>query len=115
MDIKGTELLKILEKRKKKLSWWQIFRHKKIDRRIERLKELGLNNYYWKIAEDVWQRSETFDPDLIVRNRIKSKEIMDANEPIGRCLNCEVGTIFETDPLERIGQCYMCFEEFKLS
>jgi len=113
MNIKGTELLKILENRRQKLSWHQLFKRRKIESRIERLKELGLNDYYSEF-NDIWTKCETFDPDLQVHNRKKSKEIIDANEPIGRCLNCEFGTIFETDPLERIGQCNRCFEEFKL-
>ena len=114
MDIKGTELLKILEKRKKKLSWYQLFKYRKIESRIERLKELGLNNYYWEF-NDVWTRCETFDPDLLVYNRRKSKEIMDGNEVVSSCLNCKTGAIFETDPIEKIGQCNNCFTEFKLS
>ena len=115
MNIKGTELLKILEKRKENLSWWQVFKHKKLDNRIQRLKELGLTNYYWEIAEDVWRRAETFDPDLSVRNKIKTKEIQEGNECVSRCLNCRDGAIFEIDPIEKIGQCHMCFTEFKLS
>jgi len=114
MNIKGTELLKILENRRQKLSWYQLFKRRKIESRIERLKELGLNDYYSEF-NDVWTRCETFDPDLSIHNRKKSKEIMDGNEVICSCLNCgKIGAIFETDPLERIGQCNRCFEEFKL-
>jgi len=114
MNVKGTELLKIFEERKEKLSWWQVFKHKKIDSGIERLKELGLNDYYWEF-NDVWKRAETFDPDLSVRNKIKTKEIKEGNECVGSCPNCKYGAIFEKDPIEKIGQCHDCFEEFKLS
>ena len=113
-NVKGTELLKLLEKRKQKLFWYQLFKRKKIESRIERLKEIGLNYYYWEF-NNVWQRCETFDPDLDVRNKKKMKEIMNGNDCVGNCLNCKTGAIFEIDPIEKIGQCYMCFTEFKLS
>ena len=113
-QLKGTELLKLFQKRKKNLSWWQILKCKKIDSKITRLKELGLNDYYWEF-NDVWQRCETFDPDLSVRNKIKSKRITDGNECVSSCLNCKTGAIFEIDPMEKIGQCHICFTEFKLS
>ena len=113
MDIKGTELLKIFENRMQKLSWYQLFKRKKIKSRIERLKELGLNDYYSEF-NDVWTKCETFDPDLSVRNSMKRKEIME-NECVSFCPSCgRLGAIFVTDNVERIGQCHICLEEFKL-
>lgn len=45
----------------------------------------------------------------------KRKEIVDGNKPISQCPNCPIGFIWETDNIEKIGQCDRCFEEFKLS
>ena len=111
--MKGTELLELFEAKTKKLSWYQISKCKKIERRIERLKILGLNKDYWE-HNGVYTKCETFDPDISVRNRIKSKEITEGNDCISGCLNCKLGAIFEIDPIEKIGQCNVCFTEFKL-
>jgi len=112
MLIKGNELIRLFEKQIYDLHFWNIFKKKKLRERIDRVHNF---DYYDKNTNGTYRIVEFFDPDLLVRNRIKSKLIVDGNEYIGKCLNCKIGGIFEIDPIEKIGQCYRCFTEFKLS
>lgn len=113
--IKGIEILKIFEKQIDSSHFWQIFKKKKIEHRIERLQFLGLHEYYNENQDGTYSKVEMFDPDKLVMNNKKMKEIMDGNRCVSKCLNCRYGAIFEVDPIEKIGQCHMCFTEFKLS
>jgi len=109
--VKGTELKKIFESKMNKLCFWQILKKKKLRERIDRVHNY---DYYDKNPDGTYRIVELFDPDLDIRDEHKRKEIMDGNECVGKCLNCKIGGIFEIDSIERIGQCHICFTEFKL-
>lgn len=53
--------------------------------------------------------------DGIVKFLLKSKEVRKDNNKIDSCPNCNAGSIYEQDSIEKLGQCDYCFNEFKLS
>ena len=109
--IKGKDLIKIFKKQIDELHFWNILQKKKLRERIDRVHSF---DYYTKDSDGTYRLVEFYDPDLDVRNKHKSKKIVDGNECVGKCLNCRTGVIFEIDPIEKIGQCHHCFTEFKL-
>lgn len=113
--MEGRELLKLLENQRHELHFWQLFKKRAIQQRIESLNLIGVNHNYTKNQDGSYRVIETFDPDLYVRYLIKRKEVMYNNEWVSKCLACEGGHIFEIDPIEKIGQCNECLTEFKLA